>query len=125
MSEDERAIALRLLEIPFLGSEEARAQLEKAHVRLAPGCEEHCGTLEILVEGATPIPDGTPSPLPVEGRFYDVDDMPVDVMLFHHEGALCSLEFLPHSDRVKRRASADEVELLIMTYHERGPQSPH
>jgi hypothetical protein len=113
MSDEERAIAMRLLEAPFPGRDEARAQLEDAEVRRAPGCEEHCGTLEIRVDSLVRIPDGTPSPLPAEGRWYDSDDMPVDVLLFHQDGFLGLLEFVVYSDRIKGVPTASKLEVLI------------
>jgi hypothetical protein len=111
ISDRERAIAQRLLELPIPGREEALAQLDKALVRQAPGCEEHCGTLEFSVQTSIRIPEGTPSPLPVEGRLLDEDGAPVDVLLFHNDGTLTLLEFVVYSDGIKRAPRAEEISL--------------
>lgn len=108
---EERAILGRLLDEPFLGRDEAEAQVATCLVRRID--EDHCGSLEFLVQSEVLIPDSRDydTPFPVEGRAMDVDGIPVEVLLFHRNGLLRELEFVVFSDRMKRMPRADEIQI--------------
>ena len=114
LAADERAILERLLEVPFNGCDEAREQLDHLMARQSPGCEEHCGSLELLADVSAPfIPHegARESKIDAEGWAVDDDGIPVEILLFQKQGRLSYLEFVVYSDRLKRRPKAWEIEI--------------
>ena len=102
----------RLLEEPFPGRDEVRKQLEQCTVRFWEGCESHCGSIEFLVtQDAARLSADIESPLDVNGQFTDIDEIPVDVMLFHKDGFIESLEFVVYSDM--RKSNPDPAVVVV------------
>ncbi len=112
LTPNERAILERLLDVPFEGRDRAREQIMHLTVRRAPGCEEHCGSLDLDVGvGAPLIPHegDAESKIDAEGWVVDDDGIPVEIMLFQKRGYLTYLEFVVFSDRLKREPNAAEI----------------
>jgi hypothetical protein len=98
--------------VPFEGRDNAREQLAYLTARLAPGCEEHCGSLDLAVGADAPLvphEGDTESKIDAEGWAVDVDGIPVEILLFQKQGRLSYLEFVVFSDRLKREPIAAEL----------------
>jgi hypothetical protein len=118
----ERSVLDRLFEIPFPGRDEARLQLDACEVRFWENCQEHCGSLSFQVDEKAPrLPLISPFgpkveyPLSVEGQFSDDDGRPIQILLFHKDGFLNSLEFVVFSDKRKRTPPPSEIEVILVT----------
>ena len=116
LTEEESAVIDALLSIDFPGRDQARRQVETCLVRPWDECEQHCGSLELLVGEDTPlIPSSVhtfDTPLPVEGRFMDSDGIPVDILLFQRDGKLNHLEFVVYGEKRRRKPKSHEIDVI-------------
>ena len=92
MTEEEKALLSRLLEMPFEGSRELSKQIAHALVREIAGPGDHLGSIEFRVNNPVVAPVSVS--VPVEARGFDEDGVEVDFLLHVRDGRLDTLEVL-------------------------------
>ena len=115
LTDDERAVLARLLEVPFEGRDEVKAQLKGAVVREIAGAGDHSGSIEFKVKKASKAP--VRWSVPVEGVGHDVDGVEVDYLLHFKNGLLDELEIVKaDGSPLKRKPPAAELSVRLLSY---------
>jgi hypothetical protein len=110
LAPDEIAIIDRLLEVDFPGRDEVAAQIEHSRVSSAD-YDDNYGSLDFEVRQAPRAP--VTSRVPVSGRTFDVDGVPIEVLLHVVDGIIEELEIVKaDGSPIERRPEASRLEVF-------------
>ena len=106
-----QAMLIRLLDAPFPGQKELKTQVLDGRFRVL---DENL-SLEIRSNCSTVAPAPVVKTIPVEAGALDVDEVPIQVLLFTRHGLAYMLEILrPDGNQVKSMPPPNVFEVMVL-----------
>lgn len=108
----EKEVIGKLLENPFPGRDEIRKQIQRSKVRTIEEYKDNYGSIEFVVQTDLKVP--VLQRVPVVGRAYDVDKVPIEMLLHVVDGKVRELEFVKaDGSPIKTFPSVEEFVIIV------------
>jgi Domain of unknown function (DUF6984) len=119
---DESAIIERLLQDPFPGRDELRAQISRSRVKPVEEYGDQYGSLEFEVEGGPKAK--VTQRVPVDARANDRDGVPIEFLLHVVDGVVRELEiYKADGSPIMKRPAASDLDVFIYPWKRAGRQN--